>query len=354
MSAPARPGALVISIDLELHWGVRDFMAPSDAVVDQLVASRAMVIKLAELFAARDIRATWAIVGMLFAASAAELDRFSPASRPSYLRAELDPYSEAVGHDEDADPLHLAASLITWLTGVPGQEIGSHTFSHYCCLEHGHGDSALRADLAAARAIAEARGITLRSLVLPRNQWRPDLTEVVLESGFDCIRGPQPGWVNRPRRFEETPLVVRNLRRADGYLGGRPPSTFGWGELLGPTGLCNVPASLLLRPWSPGRRALEPLRRARLISGLRQAARRGRIFHLWWHPENFVAHPGPNLEALEGVFEEFDRLASTEGLRSLTMGDVADEARAISGGALDRHDDGSVLPGLPGHSSQDH
>lgn len=324
-----KPGALVISIDLELHWGVRDFIRPTSAVQQQLIASRAMVTRLAGLFAERGIRATWAIVGMLFASSASELERFSPSVRPAYLRGELDPYSEAVGSDEEADPLHLAASLVDSLSGVPGQEIGSHSFSHFCCLEHGHNTTALRADLAAARAIASQRGIALRSLVLPRNQWRSELTEAVLDSGFDCIRGPQPGWANRPRRFEETPLIVRNLRRADAYFGMHAAPTFAWGELLGPMGLCNVPASLLLRPWSPGRKALEPLRHARLMGGLRQAARGGRIFHLWWHPENFVANPGPNIAALERFFDEFDRLASVDGLRSLTMSDVTDEVLSV-------------------------
>jgi peptidoglycan/xylan/chitin deacetylase (PgdA/CDA1 family) len=319
-----RPGALVISIDFELQWGTRDHADASGSLARLHVASREIVSRLADLFVERGVRATWATVGFLFASSAAELERFNPELRPSYTRRELDPYSETLGTDEGDDPVHLAGSLVDRLVAASGQEVASHTYSHYYCLEAGQDQAQFSADLAAARAIARSRGVTLRSLVLPRNQWREDYAPAARDNGFDCLRGPQPTWGHRPRRSDEVGPLVRAARLAESYAGVRPPPTFAWDEIVQPTGMCNVPASAFVRPFSPARRGIEPWREARLRSGLRDAARRGRIFHVWWHPSNFASHPVQSFGLLERLLDEFERLAGTDGLQSLAMGDVAE------------------------------
>jgi len=316
-------GALVISLDFELHWGMRDHVSRQSPAFADLVASRQVVADLAALFARRGIRASWATVGFLFASSQAELAGYLPEVRPSYRRPELDPYSEAVGADEAADPEHLAGSLVRLVASTPGQEVASHTFSHYYCLEDGQHEGDLRADLAAAQAIAALRGLELTSLVLPRNQWNPRYAAAVRESGFTCFRGPQPSWGHRARPNDDQGSVTRALRLADTYGGLAPPPTTAWESVRRPDGLADVPASAFLRPYSPQRRHLEPLKRRRLVSGMRDAARRQRIFHLWWHPHNFARHPRGSFDFLEGLLDEFDQLAAQEGMRSMSMRDVA-------------------------------
>jgi hypothetical protein len=118
--------------------------------------------------------------------------------------------------------------------------------------------------------------------------------------------------------------IVRAARLAESYGGVRPPPTFAWDEIIEPTGLCNVPASAFVRPFSPARRAIEPVREARLRWGLRDASRRGRIFHIWWHPYNFASHPAQSFGLLERLLDEFESLAVSDGIRSLAMGDVAE------------------------------
>ena len=194
-----RPGALVISLDFELHWGIRDHVTRDDAPYGRLPRARAAVEDMVELFVARDIRATWATVGFLFASTRDEVDGCEPDERPRYSRSELDPYVEAIGIDEQHDPEHLAASLVELIRAGHGQEVGSHTFSHYYCLEPGQDEATFRADLSAARAIAQLRGVELTSLVLPRNQWNPAYETAVLDLGFNCIRGPQRSWGHRAR-----------------------------------------------------------------------------------------------------------------------------------------------------------
>jgi peptidoglycan/xylan/chitin deacetylase (PgdA/CDA1 family) len=320
---PDRPGALVISLDFELHWGVRDHLRPHDPPYGRLKESRRAAAELVALFSSRHIRATWATVGLLFASTRREAEAYLPDERPHYERPELNPYVEPIGPDEEHDPEHLAGSLVDLIAGTAGQEVGSHTFSHYYCLDRGQNEASFRADLAAAQAIARWRGLELTSLVLPRNQWNPAYAAAVLDLGFRCIRGPQPTWRHRPGPSgDDGSIVRRGARLADAYVGGAPPPTTAWNQVLQPSGLCDIPASAFLRPFSPGRRRLEPLRVARLASGLRQAARRGRIFHMWWHPQNFSEHRSENFGVLERVLDEFDRLATTEGMQSLSMGDA--------------------------------
>jgi peptidoglycan/xylan/chitin deacetylase (PgdA/CDA1 family) len=318
-----RPGALVISLDFELHWGVRDHITRDDALYARLPDARRAVADMLEVFVARHIRATWATVGFLFASTRDEVDAHVPHERPTYPRAELDPYVEVIGIDEEHDPEHLAGSLVELIGASAGQEVGSHTFSHYYCLEPGQSETTFRADLAAAQAIALRRGLELTSLVLPRNQWNASYAAAVLDLGFRCIRGSQRSWGHRSRKQTDQSVLHRGARLADTYIGLSPPPTTEWQSVLLPSGLCDVPASAFLRPFDPARKQLEPLRLARLRSGLRDAARHGRIFHLWWHPHNFSQHQSENFAVLEQVLDEFDRLAASDGMLSLTMADVS-------------------------------
>ena len=100
----ARPGALVISLDVELHWGVRDLFPLGGPYTAHLVGARAAIPAMLALFARYDVRATWATVGMLFAEGPADRARFDPALRPAYADPALDPYAEPVGAGEADDP----------------------------------------------------------------------------------------------------------------------------------------------------------------------------------------------------------------------------------------------------------
>ena len=83
-------GAFVISLDFELHWGVRDKLGVRD-YRDNLLGIREAVPAMLALFAAHEVHATWAVVGLLLAESRQEmLDRL-PTPRPRYRRAELAP-----------------------------------------------------------------------------------------------------------------------------------------------------------------------------------------------------------------------------------------------------------------------
>jgi peptidoglycan/xylan/chitin deacetylase (PgdA/CDA1 family) len=316
-------GALVISLDFELHWGVRDKCAPDGPYRENLLGARKAIPQILDLFEEFDIAATWATVGFLFAESRREREEFSAAVRPQYEDKRLDPYSEPTGENEDDDPLHYAASLIARIAKYSKQEIATHTFSHYYCQEPGETREAFAADLSSAVAIARRRGIELRSIVFPRNQFRPGYESVLKGAGVDCYRGNESHWMYQPRPRSQETLAVRAPRLLDHYVSLSGSKVVRWEEILQPSGLCDVRSSMFLRPYSTQHKGLESIRLRRIAGGIRAAAEQRGIFHLWWHPHNFGANTKENLDFLRRVLEVFAGCRETHGMRSLSMLDVA-------------------------------
>jgi peptidoglycan/xylan/chitin deacetylase (PgdA/CDA1 family) len=323
-------GALVISLDFELHWGVRDKRAAGSPYAANLLGARAAIPRILDAFRAHDIAATWATVGFLFASDREEIERFTPAVRPGYSAPHLDPYAEPVGRDEADDPIHFGLSLVRQIQACPLQEVGSHTFSHYYCLEPGQDADAFSADLESAVAIAAARGVSLRSIVFPRNQSNPAYAPVLARHGFACYRGTPLSWMHRAGGQASQTALRRGVRLLDSYTNLTGHQTIPW-QRLSPDahGLCDIPASFFLRPWTPGPQQLEKMRMNRLLQALTHAARAGEVVHLWWHPHNFGVYTDQNLAVLEQLLDHTSGLRERYGLLSLSMAEAALRAGAI-------------------------
>lgn len=327
---PAGPGygAFVISLDFELHWGVRDHEPPNGAYRPNLLGARKAIPRLLNLFERYDISATWAIVGFLFAQSREERRKFEPALRPCYYDTSLDPYVEPIGEGENDDPLHFAPSLIEQIRRCPKQEIATHTFSHHYCREPGQTVDTFKADLNSAIAIAADRGIRFRTLVFPRNQVNPQYAQAVLDAGIICYRGCEPGWMHRGITRQERTLGLRVARFADTYIDLSGRRIVRWDKIAEPSGLCNVRASRFLWPYRPGLKGLEETRLRRTIDQIKFAALEDAIFHIWFHPHNFGIHMEDSLQVLEAILRAFACARERYGMRSLSMGIVADIVRS--------------------------
>jgi len=321
------PGGLVISLDFELRWGVLERCPPGGAYEARLMEARRIIPRMVDLFEEHAVGATWATVGFLFARDQDELEACSPNVRPRYELSALDSYRERPGADEESDPLHYAASLVELLRDAPRQEVATHTFSHYYCTEAGQTANTFRADLEAAQRIAALRGVKLRSIVFPRNQHNPAYDRTLAEHGILAYRGNVPGWMWRFADTEESATRGRRLARlADSYLSVTGSGVVPWTEVPRDYGPADVRASALLRSWSPRLAPLEGLRLRRIRRSMEAAAREGGLFHLWWHPHNFGAHPQANLAFLRRVLEVYRDCGDRYGMRSLTMAQVAEEA----------------------------
>src|SRR5262249_56636013 len=108
------------------------------------------------------------------------------------------------------------------------------------------------------------------------------------------------------------------------------------------------PASRFLRP--VGKSAvLERLRLQRITSAMETAARRRKLFHLWWHPHNFGADLQGNLAFLRAILDCFRGLHESYGMRSMTMAALAEDvlhAHGQSGGG-DRRKGGRAQRSRP-------
>ena len=327
----ADKATLIISLDLELYWGWRDVHS-LDTLRERLLRMRSAVARILELFERYQIHATWAAVGLLFFRSREEMLEGRPAVKPEYEDPELSPFEsiESIGANEEEDPFHYGGSLIETIRGTPHQEIGTHTFAHYYCLERGQTEAAFRSDLEAAIQVADRWGLKLRSLVFPRNQVNSEYLGTAHELGIQAYRGAGSQWLYRGRKRSEESLLRRAVRLLDAYvsLSGHHAVAF---EEIGLERPFNFPASRLLRPYWPALRVFEPLRLARINSGLEYAARKRRIYHLWFHPEELAMDQDENLAVLERVLARFAILRERGQMESLHMGELAARLTALEG-----------------------
>lgn len=314
-------GKLVISLDFELMWGVRDHRTLAD-YGDAVLGARRAIPQMLKLFEQQGIRATWATVGLLFARDKDQMRRFAPKTQPAYDNAALSPYPalDQIGADEVDDPYHYGRSLLDQIAATKGQEIATHTYGHVYALEPGMTPEAWRADLTAAIAIAQESGHQVCSIVFPRNQMGPEHVAICADLGLTVVRGNPPGWVYRPRPGDKLTPVVRALRLLDGALPLFGPVSFAL--LPRASGAVDIPASRFLRPWNAGFPLYSALHQRRIQREMTQAAKKGRGYHLWWHPHNMGRNQTQNMAQLTAILNTFARLRDQYDFQSVTMGEL--------------------------------
>lgn len=313
-------GRLIVSLDFELFWGMLD-VCPLEAYQDHVLGGRAAIPELLALFEKYGIHATWAAVGFQMADSAQELAAFLPKERPTYHNPALNPYGTfaSIGKNEEEAPCFYAPSLVDRIARTPGQEIGSHTFCHYYCREAGQTPAQFAADMRAAKALGEAHGYHLTSVVLPRNQCEPAYTQILRDLGFRAYRDEENDWIHkrvRPR------LLRRMLRLLDVYLpltgqGGYTPKC--------ENGIWNLTGSRMYKPILHPLECLEGLKLRRIKGQMLHAAKNDLTFHLWWHPHNVGVRTQEHLGQLEELFQYYAQLRSTYGMVSQNMGEAAQQ-----------------------------
>ena len=315
-------GVFVISLDFELYWGMRDKRSIAE-YSDNLKGVPAAIEGMLKLFEEFGIHATWATVGLIFFQDAEQLKDNIPGVLPNYTDSSRNPYNY-ITESEGLEPqYHFAPHLVDLILSYQGQEIGTHTFSHYYCLEPGQDADSFRADLEAAVRVAREKNIEIKSMVFPRNQWNPDYLPVLTDLGIKSYRGNESGYFYTAVEQQGQSRIMRLGRLLDSYLNLSGYHTY---ELAGiaKTKPYDIASSRLLRPCSSRLRFMEIFRLKRITAAMSHAARSERLFHMWWHPHNFGANLGENLEFLEKILLHFSMLSGRFGMRSLNMGEVSD------------------------------
>ena len=311
---------MIISLDFELLWGIRD--SRGKEYHQQLLNVHQVIPRMLKLFEKYDVACTWATVGALCLSSEEEFDKIKPSKLPSYNDEKFSPYINLDELFKLDTELLFASDLINKIIESPKQELASHTFCHYYCLEQGQTLNQFKVDLQASTKVAESYDVTFKSLVFPRNQFNSEYLNACADEGIVCYRGNPKHWAYKAESREERKLFKRAFRLIDAYfpLSGSLRQNV---EIDDKSGLVDIPASLFLRPWSKKLSFLEAIRLWRITWSMTRTAKKGGVFHLWWHPHNFGSNMVENLHFLEEILKHYQKLNAKYGFQSATMADVA-------------------------------
>lgn len=311
---------LIISLDLELLWGMRDSHTTADYGAN-ILGGRAAIPAILDLFQKHGIHATWATVGFVFAENVERLRRYFPAEAelPTYEASTLSPYPAMADIAASDTAYWFAPRLIGQIASASGQEIGSHTFSHYYCREAGQTVAQFEADMLSAKKIAHDNGYELTSVVIPRNQCEPEYIDILMRLGFTAYRDEENDWIHEKIKFRP---LMRILRLADVYLpltgqGGYIPKL--------ENGIVNLVGSRMYKPYFKPLAFMERLKIRRIKRQMLHAAKNGLTFHLWWHPHNIGVRTEFHLKQLEEILDYYEILKEKYGMRSLNMREAAQE-----------------------------
>jgi polysaccharide deacetylase len=317
-------GQFVISIDFEKYWGMRDKRS-LDSCALGLQNVEQVVDRTLDLFKKHEIRATWSTVGLLFCNNLMELKNKKPLELPNYDIAQLDPYEYVKDLEESTFDVgaHIGVKEIEVLSSSIGQEISTHTFSHLYMLEDGISREAIISDLQLAKQVAAEKGIDIKSIVFPRNQYQTSTLEILKELDIKVYRGNEKSWLYRSSKNQEHGLLRRFFRLVDAFINLSGHNTF---VVDKQNDLINIPSSRLLRPFNKQWGMLNRMHIKRIKKGMRHAARNNEVFHLWWHPHNFGSNMNENISRLESILTYRTYLNKKYGFKSKNMSDFISQS----------------------------
>jgi peptidoglycan/xylan/chitin deacetylase (PgdA/CDA1 family) len=313
---------LVISLDFELFWGVADSKT-IDGYGKNIEGVWEAVPAMLALFRRYDVHVTWATVGMLMCKDFKHWNELRPSQIATYERESLSAYSLA-GLAQEFPKLFFGRPLVEQILSTDGQELASHSYSHFYSGENGANIKSFVADMDCNRIIFDELGVQPTSFVFPRNQVREEYLSALSAAGFTAYRGNQEHRLYRHGSSAPRGSCGRFMRFADDYLPLTGSHAFKLRTDMRTSGLLNVPASRFFRP-SRGVAAIDRFHLWRVKGGMLDAARTGGIFHLWWHPHNFGSKTEINLKNLESILRYYSSLNQLYGMRSLSMSELAQQ-----------------------------
>lgn len=311
-------GQFIVSLDFEGLWG--SIGGLSEATVkgfaNRVSKNPVVIPRLLGLFEKYNIHCTWAVVGAMLCKNKEEvLSMLDKDVRYSDWGISMKEYIKGI---EDNN-VYFFPELIKLVSETAGQEIGSHTFTHFYANEKGVDDEMLRQEMELSRKMLNELGVEARTLIMPRNQVEGLDDEILKETGFTIVRG-RAGGPLKPK------MVKKVLNFADAYfpLIKRPFAL----EEIGKEGIQNVKASILFRPYFKKLSFMEPFKLWRIKLAMKRAAKKGECFHLWFHPHNVANNMDRNFATLESIFKYYNHLNKKYGFRSVTMSECAALAKS--------------------------
>lgn len=321
-------GALVISLDFELMWGVIDVQTTDGYGQTHVKQVPEVISRTMSLFEKYDVHATFATVGMIMYPDAKSLLSDLPHTHPAYTKSSMSPYEhDYISQIKAGDEcLFFQPEVIKEIYSHTGMEIGTHTYCHYYCWAEGQTTEQFDADIRKAIEVARRDGIDIKSIVFPRNQVSDEHLKICAQNGITSYRGNALKYFSEPKSRWEA-VKNRICRLLDAYINIGGYTSIPYSKLEYKEGMLNVCASRMLRPYSAQLSFLEGLRLRRIQKEMVHAAQKGEMYHLWWHPHNFGANMDANISFLESVLKTFKMCREKYGMMSFTMAELNEKLK---------------------------
>jgi len=317
-------GGFIISLDFELMWGVRD-KRNLQSYGGVILNTHNVIDYLLDIFKTYNINATFSIVGFLFFKDKQELLENFPLQLPSYSDKNLNPYINGyVDRLKNNDKYHFASVIIDKIKSHENHEISTHTFSHYYCLEDGQTKNQFNSDIKKAIEVAKKKGVEIKSIVFPRNQFNDNYKSVLINNGILVYRGQENHWIYKEKKGKDDTMLRRGLRLVDTYINISGHNSF---KIKKENGLINIPSSRLLRPYNKKLWFIEKLKLIRIKRSMTYAAKKNKLYHLWWHPHNFGNNLEKNIALLEEILNHYEKLNTKYNFKSVTMYQAANRLK---------------------------
>ena len=297
---------MVISLDFEMRWGVHDiYGANFDAYRDNVNNLHEVIPHTLKTFSERGLKATWATVGAVGLNSWNEYFEVAPPA-PNYQNKALAINPRYADLDPDGT-LHFAPELIRKIIDTPGQELGSHTFSHIYFREPGVTENDFLLEMKAVKNLWNNRfDRDPVSLVFPRNQ--SAFEYLMPKTGIRVWRDNEKVWYFNQNTVRTNSHLPRFLRIIE--------SVTPWVRRAAPLEPGITRSSLFIRFNLP--ESLWKMHIARVTHEL-NSINSGQIFHIWWHPENLGSNMKRSLNRLGELLDTVSKISDKNGLKSTNM-----------------------------------
>jgi peptidoglycan/xylan/chitin deacetylase (PgdA/CDA1 family) len=314
------PGIFIVSLDFELYWGIFD-KAILENKFTYFQNTRAIIPEVLKIFNRYQIRASWAAIGMLMAKNWDDWEQLNPQVKPQYENIHLDSYRLSYLYRNRTDLLSyfFAPNLLRLINQQEGQEIATHTYSHYYCHEKGQTEDTFSADLGAVMNASQKLGLPAPvSLVFPRNQFKENYLKICKMHGISIVRSNPNDWFWQDTGQET--LLKKVFRTGDAFMQIGHRKSFSKEGLDFSESILQIPASRFFRPVSK-KKILNTFRLQRILNEMEYAAKNKLCYHLWWHPHNFGNYPQESISDLIVVMEKYKELHNKYGMLSFAMKD---------------------------------
>ena len=317
-------GLFIISLDFELFWGQFDKVKFNN-YRKNIIGTEVAVLRLLSTFKKYNISCSWATVGFVLS-NPSEFKSSMPKITPSYANKRLCPYSYFDKIAEGDKKYFFSPKLVEKIDKTRGQELCSHTYSHYYSKEKGQNINEFEHDLISQSCILKNNNYkNPLSIVFPRNQVNNKYFEILYKYGYKTFRGNQDNLIYKENSKNKIiNYVLRLIRFFDSYINISGNNTY----YINMEKLLNIKQSAFLRPFNSRLKYFEKIKINRIKKSMLSAAIQKKVYHLWWHPHNFGTNIDENFRNLESILDYYVKLNKEYGFESKNMRQVYNDLQS--------------------------